>query len=117
MLLLTVIHAHAELILCAGDSPELYCQRCPKLNSASDYILLLVAVSDARRHRSSALQLLPVSTRDVTPPVLLTTPAVSNIFQSNFTLNVMLNEPGEPKQTHQPLLLAIETRADAQCLT
>lgn len=79
---------------CAGDSPELYCQRCPTLESASDYTLLLVAVSDAHRHRDSALQLLPVSTKDVTPPVFLSTPYASGIGDSNFTLTVQLNEPG-----------------------
>ncbi|DBA74581.1 TPA: hypothetical protein ACH3X2_009453 [Trebouxia sp. C0005] len=77
-----------------GDSPELYCQRCPTLESASDYTLLLVAVSDAHRHRDSALQLLPVSTKDVTPPVFLSTPYASGIGDSNFTLTVQLNEPG-----------------------
>lgn len=79
---------------CAGDSPELYCQRCPTLESASDYTLLLVAVSDAHRHRNSALQLLPVSTKDVTPPVFLSTAYASGIGESNFTLTVQLNEPG-----------------------
>ena len=65
------------------------------LESATDYTLLLVAVSDARRHRSSALQLLPVNTRDVTPPVHLTNPVVSNIGESNFSLTVTLSEAGE----------------------
>ncbi|DBB14474.1 TPA: hypothetical protein ACH3X3_004761 [Trebouxia sp. C0006] len=77
-----------------GDSPELYCQRCPTLDSASDYTLLLVAVSDAHRHRNSALQLLPISTKDVTPPVFLSTAYASGIGESNFTLTVQLNEPG-----------------------
>ena len=83
---------------------ELYCQRCPVLQSASDYTLLLVAVSDARRHRSSDLQLLPVRTRDVTPPTFLTAPTVSDIGESNFTLTLSLSEPGE-KRLHHPLLL------------
>ncbi|KAL0035306.1 hypothetical protein WJX77_000193 [Trebouxia sp. C0004] len=77
-----------------GDSPELYCQRCPMLESASDYTLLLVAVSDAHRHRNSALQLLPVSTKDVTPPVFFRTAYASAIGESNFTLTVQLSEPG-----------------------
>ena len=57
-------------------------------------MLLLVAVSDAHRHRSSALQLLPVSTRDVTPPLFVNSAYVSNMGESNFTLTVQLNEPG-----------------------
>ncbi len=84
---------------CAGASPELYCQRCPKLDSASDYTMLLVAVSDARRHRSSALQLLPVSTKDVTPPVFVSAATASNVGESNFTLTVELDEAGEPPQS------------------
>ena len=79
----------------AGNSAELYCQRCPKLKSASDYTLLLVAVSDARRHRRSELQLLPISTRDITPPIFLAAPSVSNTGESNFTLTVTLSEPGK----------------------
>ena len=79
----------------AGKSPELYCQRCPQLASATDYTLLLVAVTDARRHRSSGLQLLPASTKDVTPPVFLTAPSASGIGESDFTLTVTLSEPGE----------------------
>lgn len=79
----------------AGKFLELYCQRCPKLQSASDYTLLLVAVSDARRHRSSDLQLLPVSTRDVTPPTFLTAPSVSDIGERNFNLTLSLSEPGK----------------------
>ena len=82
------------MIDCAGDSPELYCQRCPTLESASDYTLLLVAVSDAHRHRNSALQLLPVSTKDVTPPLFLSSAYTSGIGESNFTLTVQLSEPG-----------------------
>ena len=84
----------------AGRFSELYCQRCPKLKSASDYALLLVAVSDARRHHSSALQLLAVSTRDVTPPTFLTAPSVSNIGESNFTLTLALSEPGKMEPGH-----------------
>lgn len=79
----------------AGTFSELYCQRCPKLKSASDYALLLVAVSDARRHHSSALQLLAVSTRDVTPPTFLTAPSISNPGESNFALTLALSEPGK----------------------
>lgn len=90
----------------AGKFLELYCQRCPKLQSASDYTLLLVAVSDARRHRSSSLQLLPVSTKDVTPPSFLTAPSVSNVGESNFTLTLSLDEPGE-KRLHNPLMLPL----------
>ena len=81
--------------IAADKSPELYCQRCPRLASATDYTLLLVAVTDARRHRSSNLQLLPVSTKDITPPVFLTAPSASGIGESSFTLTVTLNEPGE----------------------
>ena len=84
----------------AGRFSELYCQRCPKLKSASDYALLLVAVSDARRHHSSALQLLAVSTRDVTPPTFLTAPYVSNVGESNFTLALALSEPGKIEPGH-----------------
>lgn len=86
----------------AGKFSELYCQRCPKLKSASDYALLLVAVSDGRRHRSSVLQLLPVSTRDVTPPTFLTAPSISNVRESSFTLSLALSEPGKsmPRSLH-----------------
>lgn len=87
----------------AGGSPELYCQRCPTLESATDYTLLLVARSDAHRHRSSALQLLPVTTRDVTPPIHLINPSVSNIGEVNFSLTVTLDEPGEHKGLPSPL--------------
>lgn len=87
----------------AGKFLELYCQRCPKLQSASDYTLLLVAVSDGRRHRSSDLQLLPVSTRDVTPPTFLTAPSVSDIGERNFNLTLSLSEPGE-NGLHKPLM-------------
>ena len=91
------VMGHCVTMTPAGQFVELYCQRCPRLQSASDYTLLLVAVSDARRHRSSNLQLLPVSTRDVTPPTFLTAPSVSNIGESNFTLTLSLSEPGEKR--------------------
>lgn len=54
----------------------------------------MVAVSDARRHCKSGLQLLPVTTLDVTPPLFLTSATASNVQESNFTLTVSLNEPG-----------------------
>lgn len=91
---------------CAGDSPELYCQRCPSLESASDYTLLLVAVSDAHRHCNSALQLLPVSTKDVTPPVFLSSAYASAIGESNFTLTVQLSEPGKDHHSRSALWIA-----------
>lgn len=58
--------------------------------------MLLVAVSDARRHCKSGLQLLPVATLDVTPPQFLASASASNVQESNFTLTVSLDEPGMP---------------------
>ena len=60
--------------------------------------MLLVAVSDARRHCKSGLQLLPVTTLDVTPPRFLSSASASasNVQESNFTLTVSLDEPGMP---------------------
>ena len=54
-----------------------------------------MAVSDARKHRSSDLQLLPVSTKDITPPTFLTAPVASDIGESSFTLTVSLSESGK----------------------
>lgn len=84
----------ATLRTAVGDAPELYCQRCPSLQSATDYVVLLVAVSSARRHCKSGLQLLPVTTSDVTPPTFLSSASASNVQESNFTLTVSMNEPG-----------------------
>ena len=72
----------------------MFCQRCPSLSSASDYTVLLVPQSAKRLHRSGALHLLALSTRDVTPPTFVTPPYINNVTVNTFTLNVELDEPG-----------------------
>ena len=87
-----------EVPICsAGVQPNLFCQRCPSLSSASDYTILLVPQSAKRLHRSGALHLLALSTRDVTPPTFVIPPYITNITVNTFTLNVELDEPGETR--------------------
>ena len=84
-----------EVVICsAGAQPNLFCQRCPSLSSASDYTILLVPQSAKRLHRSGALHLLALSTQDVTPPTFVTPPYINNVTINTFTLNVELDEPG-----------------------